>query len=390
MALDAGTRTRTTEPDLFVLVRGMAAEAHSGGGGVDEGPSSLTGMRVGFAGRLLSCDRQVARGLVTRAGGRVARGLAVDLLVLGNGSRKRPIDAARTVTEAQFLALIRAAERKAPAGPEVLADLVPASQATRLYPRVTWARRRSLARNGLLHPVTLANGIGYRFSDLRVLRAVDDMLAAGFGLQQAIQRLGPRVRGQLDLRFPPSAVKPRPRRADLGGEPASAEAWFDVGACADRDRASYPTAIAAYQKALEVDPHHVPSLINLGNIHYEVGDFGRAREMYTRASLVDAENPRTHFNLGNACDELGDLLGALRGYRRAIALWPGYADAHFNLALVAEKIESWQLARRHWRKFLELEPRSEWAAVARSHYEDAVSRPSDRSRADDTPRDGDG
>ena len=65
------------------------------------------------------------------------------------------------------------------------------------------------------------------------------------------------------------------------------------------------------------------------------------------------------------------LLGAMRAYRRALELWPGYADAHFNLALVAEKLGSWGMAVRHWMRFLELEPGSDWGAVARSHLEDA-------------------
>src|SRR5581483_5814658 len=316
-----------------------------------------------------------ARRLVQSAGGRVGRGVAVDVVVLGKGGRAPAGRATRTLTEAQFLDLVRSAMRaEGVGGLAELERLVPASEAARLYPRITWSRRRSLARHGLVRPVALANGIGYRFSDLRVFRTIDELIATGLSLAQAIDRVAPRLRGQLELRFPKVRIAPRPRRVDLGAAPTTAEAWFDMGACADRDRASFPTAIAAYQRALEVDPHHVPSLINLGNVHYELGEFGRARELYARAAVVDGENPRTHFNLGNACDELGDLLGALRAYRHAIGLWPGYADAHFNLALVAEKLESWDLARRHWRRFLDLEPRSDWAAVARSHLEDATAK----------------
>jgi tetratricopeptide (TPR) repeat protein len=319
----------------------------------------------------LSCDRSLAGSLVQRAGGRVARGnVGIDLLVVGNGGDRGRRAADRTLTEAQFLDLVGHSPEAVRDSTEIR-DLVAADQAARLYPRVTWSRRRSLARHGLLHPVSLANGIGYRFRDLRTLRDVDEMLAAGLTLQQAIGRLGPRVRGQLEFRFPMVSLKPRPRRIDLSNQPESAEAWFDVGFCADRDRSSFPTAIAAYERALRIDPNHVPSLINLGNVYYELGQFQRAREHYARACALDGENPRTHFNLANACDEMGDLLGALRSYRRALRLWPGYADAHFNLALVAEKLSAWSLACRHWQKFLELEAGGEWVAVARSHLEDA-------------------
>jgi tetratricopeptide (TPR) repeat protein len=349
--------------------------------------SPLAGKRIGFTGRLLSCDRRLARELVRNAGGRVGRGRTLDFLVLGNGGRATGSAAQRTLTEAQFLNLVCASASDPLPEPPELNDLVPARHAARLYPRVTWARRQSLARRGLLNPVALANGVGYRFADLRMLRQVDELLGAGLTLGQVVNRLAPRVKGQLEFRFPMAAIKPKPRRMEVRPDAESADAWFDVGFWADRDRSSYPTAIAAYQRALKIDPAHVPSLINLGNIYYELGEFTRAREMYARATVLDAENPRTHFNLGNACDEIGDLLGATRAYRRAIALWPGYADAHFNLALVAEKLSSWVLARRHWERFLELEPGSEWAAVARSHLADAKrAQPRRRSSAETEPR----
>ncbi|MBU6282214.1 tetratricopeptide repeat protein [bacterium] len=338
---------------------------------MDEATRTLIGKRVGFAGRLLSCDRRLASRLVKRAGGLVARGGSADVVVVGDGVRLPSQGRVRTLTESQFLSLVRPVELD---GADTVGRLVSAAEVARMFPHLTWARRRSLAKQGLIRPVQLPNGMGFSFADLRVMRQVDELLADGVGLSQAVARLVPRLAGQLELRFPRARFSPRPRTADLGGPPSTAEAWFEIGACADRDRAGFPTAIAAYLRALEIDRDHVPSLINLGNVHYEIGEFGRARDLYARAARVDPENPRTHFNLGNACDELSDLLGALRAYRRAITLWPGYADAHFNLALVAEKLDSWTLARRHWRRFLELEPRSEWAAVAKSHLEDATAR----------------
>jgi tetratricopeptide (TPR) repeat protein len=342
---------------------------------VDEGDSPLVGKRVGFAGRLLSCDRRRAHQLVSSAGGRVSRrGARLDYLVLGAAasargepSRRAARRAAQRLTEQQFLSLLGSALRDDQAEDLLDTGLVAASAAARLYPRVTWSRRQSLARRGLVRPVALSNGVAYRFGDLRVLREVDELLSAGLSLQQTIHRVAPRVRGQLAFRFPLEGVIPRPRRIEVRLEPDSADAWFDIGFFADRERSGYPRAIAAYERALRIDPHHVPALINLGNIYYELADYERARSIYARATLIDSENPRTHFNLGNACDELGDLLGAARAYRAALALWPRYADAHFNFALVAEKLGNPRVARKHWRRFLELEPRSEWAAVARSH-----------------------
>jgi len=51
--------------------------------------------------------------------------------------------------------------------------------------------------------------------------------------------------------------------------------------------------------------------------------------------------------------------------REAVRLDPRFADAHYNLALTAEKLGLENEARRHWRRYVELEPASEWAAYAR-------------------------
>lgn len=339
---------------------------------------SLSGKRVGFVGRLLTCDQKEARRLVRRSGG-IAVDQDPEVLVVAGGTQRNPRSEARVFSEKQFLECVgHALKGAAPQPPAGLEDLLPSAQATRLYPRLTWQRRHALEARGLLEPVRLPNGAGYRFQDLRVLRIVDKYLAAGLQMPQIIARLVPAKDGQFSFRFPKEDVRPRPKRIDLRLDQDSADAWFDVGFCADRDRASFPTAIAAYKRALEIDPEHVPSLINLGNVYYEMSHFDLAQDAYQRACAIDPSNPRTHFNLGNASDELGDLLGALRAYRAALVLWPGYADTHFNLALVAEKLSSWRLAQQHWQRFLELEPGSEWAAVARSHLSDALRRAHDQ------------
>ena len=144
--------------------------------GVEERLPTLAGKRVGFAGRLLSCDRERASELVRRAGGTVGR-RSVDVLVVAGGKPATQRSGAQTISEGDFLRLI-SAHGVGNVGDESVRELVSAQQAMRLYPRMTWARRRTLARHGLLQPVTFANGVGYRFRDLRTLREADEMIAA--------------------------------------------------------------------------------------------------------------------------------------------------------------------------------------------------------------------
>ena len=52
-------------------------------------------------------------------------------------------------------------------------------------------------------------------------------------------------------------------------------------------------------------------------------------------------------------------------YRRALEIRPDYADAHFNLASALERGGDGPAARRHWARYLELDPDSRWAEIAR-------------------------
>jgi Flp pilus assembly protein TadD len=51
--------------------------------------------------------------------------------------------------------------------------------------------------------------------------------------------------------------------------------------------------------------------------------------------------------------------------RQAVSLNPDYSDAHYNLAFVCEKLGAFEEARRHWRRYVELDPTSPWCEYAR-------------------------
>jgi hypothetical protein len=55
----------------------------------------------------------------------------------------------------------------------------------------------------------------------------------------------------------------------------------------------------------------------------------------------------------------------------AVAVAPNFADACFNLALTCEELELVDEAQRYWRRYLDLDPMGEWAAIAREHLDGA-------------------
>ena len=51
---------------------------------------------------------------------------------------------------------------------------------------------------------------------------------------------------------------------------------------------------------------------------------------------------------------------------------PDYADAHFNLASALERRGDGAVARLHWTRYVELDPDSRWAEIARARAAEPV------------------
>jgi tetratricopeptide (TPR) repeat protein len=146
----------------------------------------------------------------------------------------------------------------------------------------------------------------------------------------------------------------------------TASDWFARGVALEEDPATQAEAVEAYRQALELDPNHAASYINLGTLNYNRQDYALAERYYRKAIEVDPRYALAYFDLGNVLDETGRLLDAIRSYRQAIALAPTYADAHYNLALAYEKQKQPRKALPHWRAYVRLDASGPWAVHARN------------------------
>jgi tetratricopeptide (TPR) repeat protein len=238
----------------------------------------------------------------------------------------------------------------------------------------------------------------YTFSDLVSLKTVKELQEAGVSSRRIIsslkrlERILPKVKkplarlriladgrggvvvhhggvpfepeGQMLLSFPLRAEK---RPAEIKHFPTRSDPlyWFERGCCLDVTPGRLDLAIEAYEKALEIRPGFPDALTNLGNIYYHQGDIARAKECYQKSVLFEPGHLAANFNLGNILEEEGSLLPAIYYYEKALSTDPFFADAHFNLGLVYEKLQLKKRARPHWKRFIELRPQSEEAALAR-------------------------
>lgn len=148
-----------------------------------------------------------------------------------------------------------------------------------------------------------------------------------------------------------------------------AEQWFQKGLTLEESGAPASEAMAAYRKAIDINPNASGALVNLGTICFRMNKLREAQSYYDRAIVADPTYPLAHFNLGNLHDEQGHVEEARQYYLGAIRLNPRYADAYFNLALLCERNNEILQAIGHWQAYLKLDSTSSWARSARKQLD---------------------
>lgn len=335
-----------------------------------------------FAGRLQSLSQADAADMVRRAGGVIRSSVTRDTSFLvaaephpfrgaGAAGESGKVRAAarlnaegrtiRVLTEDDFLRLM---------GLEVATQLggryYTAADIRNLY-ELDSAALRQLERLRVVHPALRTHADRYyTFQDLLVLRQVHEARASGCSLTAIARRLRLERCGQIRLRF--EDVESRvvelrqPEEENL-----TAEDWYELGCDCDEEEMDLSRAMIAYERALELDAHHVGALVNLGNVYYRMGQIDEARRLYDRALAIDPQNPNVHYNLGNVYDDLEEHRTAIRFFESALKLRPGNADAHFNLGLVHDRLGNVEKVRRHMQAYLRLDPEGEMAETAREY-----------------------
>jgi tetratricopeptide (TPR) repeat protein len=346
-------------------------------------PSSdrpFSGLQVALVGKLSLLSRRDARAIVERLGGTLTPDLTPrTTLVVGEaGGRDLPPHIRRVLSESDLCR-----EAGLPDLETLRSHYRSARDIRGMYPSLRDDHLRYLERWGLVRPVAGR----YSFADLHVIRQAAAEIERGTSLNGLLRVLASEQQGQLAFDFQPSrpertparvvALPPAPRvearRSGSGGPPpndtanlALAAKYFLEGAELDdgEDR-DLDRAAAAYRRAALFDPHLVPALVNLANVHYERDELVEAEALYEKAIRTDGECFEAYFNLGNIHHDLARYPEAMAAYRDALAINPGYPEAHFYLAVTLEKLGRSADARPHWREYRTLAPDGEFVELAK-------------------------
>ena len=82
-------------------------------------------------------------------------------------------------------------------------------------------------------------------------------------------------------------------------------------------RKDYPAAIAAYDKAILLDPNADYAWYNRGNAKFEQGDYKVARLDFNKTILLNPEYAEAYFGRGRCKIFLGDQDGGCKDFKKA-------------------------------------------------------------------------
>jgi tetratricopeptide (TPR) repeat protein len=111
------------------------------------------------------------------------------------------------------------------------------------------------------------------------------------------------------------------------------DSWNNLGVIATRE-GRVQDSIPYFEKALELSPHHLLSLDNLGNAYRLLKRWDDAREVLQRALTVSPDDPEANYGLGMVFAQTNDTDKAYEYLQRALKARPVYPEALNNLGIL--------------------------------------------------------
>ncbi|HET6882974.1 MAG TPA: MerR family transcriptional regulator [Pirellulales bacterium] len=400
----------------------MFDQRHEAGSQVasgDEGPTTISGRRVAFAGKLAGMNRREAQELVRQHGAMPVERLDDDPQIVVVGEAELPLgDVAdwferhercrqaaergdcTVITETQLWQQLGFVEGQRNVHrlytPAMLADLlgVPVSVVRR------WHRR------GLIVPAREVRRLPYfDFQEVATARRLAELMAAGNSPQQiekklaGISRLVPGVDrplaqlsvliegkqlllrqgdgliepgGQYRFDFeaplasecPPAALQFTVRSSVAGEDPSMSPEELCAWAAQKDDEGQLDVAAELYRAALVAGGPNAETCFALAELLYRLGDLPAARERYYMAIELDENYVEARANLGCVLAETGQQELAVAAFEGALAYHRDYPDVHYHLARTLDDLGRRDEADLHWRIFVELSADSPWATAA--------------------------
>jgi tetratricopeptide (TPR) repeat protein len=330
--------------------------------------------------------REAAFAVVRQRGGTPRRGVTRDTGVLIVGELGWPLlDDGRpsnSLCQAKCYGVPIARERQflewvGRAAPEEQEKTYTAEQVSSLA-RASLSLVEQLGALGLLQPC----GNLYGFRDLAAARQIAGLLAKGITLSTITRSLA-EIRKWLpdaqlsNVRLVPQSsdrvlVEQLQGHTDRNGQFQLPMQRLDEDAVVLLDEArsaaeagDAATAERVYRRIMKLDRTDAIAPFRLAILLCAEGKSIEAEAAYRQAVERDRDFAEAWYNLGGLLDDQGRAVEATTCLQKALEADPTYADAMFNLALLYQKHERYKDAVAWWKRYVDVDSTSSWAARAK-------------------------
>jgi tetratricopeptide (TPR) repeat protein/thiol-disulfide isomerase/thioredoxin len=111
------------------------------------------------------------------------------------------------------------------------------------------------------------------------------------------------------------------------------DSWNNLGVIATRE-GQIEDSIACFQRALQINSHHVAALENLGNAYRLEKRWNEARQVLEQAVEIAPEDPEANYSLGMVYAQTDETAKAEDYLHRALSTRPNYPEALNNLGVL--------------------------------------------------------
>ncbi len=137
----------------------------------------------------------------------------------------------------------------------------------------------------------------------------------------------------------------------------NAATWIQLGVIR-LQQGKAPDAIAAFEKAIELDPEIPDAYNTAGAIWFEIGDTARAETELRHAIRLQPNGAPAHDNLGNLLSASGRFEEARFHFEAALRFKENYNGARYNYALALAKVHRLDEAQTQVEAILRTDPNS--------------------------------
>lgn len=151
-------------------------------------------------------------------------------------------------------------------------------------------------------------------------------------------------------------------------DPSFAEAAFRLGLAHEDDR-QFRKAIEAYEQCLGIKPDHIQAATNIGEAHRKNERYKDAIKAYDRALKARPDYLYALAGRGESMRMLGDYEASLTWFDKALAVGTRHAFAIQGKAAALNALRRFKEALPLWEKALEIDPRSQFALDGKVYCE---------------------